>query len=65
MLSAVPTYKNRRCAACGTVNSVPGGGVAKVTSQQDLETSFKTASKVTEMAAGPVRVVKRVEKRKV
>ena len=64
MLSAVPTYKNRRCAASGTVNSVPGGGVAKVKSQQEVESAFEDASKATEVVAGPVRVVKRVEKRK-
>jgi hypothetical protein len=62
MLSAVPTYKNRRCTACGTVNLVPGGGVIKAKSQWEVETAFETASKATEMAAGPVRVVKRVEK---
>jgi len=62
MLSAVPTYKNRRCAACGTVNPVPGGGVAKVKSQKEIELAFEDASKATEMAVGPVRVVKRVVK---
>jgi len=64
MLSAVPTYKNRRCAACGTVNAVPGGGVAKVTSQLEVETTFEAASKATEVAPGPVRVVKRLEKKR-
>jgi hypothetical protein len=64
MLSAVPTYKNRKYAACGTVNAVPGGGVAMVKSQREVGTTFETSSKATEVAPGPVRVVKRVEKKR-